>query len=221
MALRGCSVCLGTSADEYLCGPHVLARPSAPWAPKAATVLAMSAEVTDEDERLFQRLRALRKQLADEYHVIHDRTKRPAVRRRPANVEELLEVPGVGRAKLQRYWRRLSRGGQPVGRNARLGANMTSNVGSRRDYETSGAKMTPEGPLHTQSLLELLLRRQILARGRFRRSDSNDSDGTVLGNAHVHAVMHVVENSSPNVNHDKTEASSREWLPLRQGGQWA
>ena len=70
--------------------------------------LPSETEVTDEDERLFQRLRALRKQLADEYHVLpymifSDATLRAMVRRRPANVEELLEVPGVGRAKLQRY----------------------------------------------------------------------------------------------------------------------
>ena len=70
--------------------------------------LPSETEVTDEDERLFQRLRALRKQLADEYHVLpymifSDEKLRAMVRRRPANVEELLEVPGVGRAKLQRY----------------------------------------------------------------------------------------------------------------------
>ena len=64
--------------------------------------------VTDEDERLFQRLRALRKQLADEYHVLpymvfSGATLQAMMRRRPANVEELLEVSGVGRAKLQRY----------------------------------------------------------------------------------------------------------------------
>lgn len=35
--------------------------------------------------------------------IFSDATLRAMVRRRPANVEELLEVPGVGRAKLQRY----------------------------------------------------------------------------------------------------------------------
>ena len=37
------------------------------------------------------------------YMVFSDATLRAMVRRRPANVEELLEVSGVGRAKLQRY----------------------------------------------------------------------------------------------------------------------
>ena len=106
----GCSVCLGTSADEYLRAT----RPRRAFGALGAKgsyrtrELPSETEVTDEDERLFQRLRALRKQLADEYHVLpymifSDATLRAMVRRRPANVEELLEVPGVGRAKLQRY----------------------------------------------------------------------------------------------------------------------
>lgn len=106
----GCSVCLGTSADEYLRA----ARPRRSFGALGAKgsyrtrELPSETEVTDEDERLFQRLRALRKQLADEHHVLpymifSDATLRAMVRRRPANVEELLEVSGVGRAKLQRY----------------------------------------------------------------------------------------------------------------------
>lgn len=105
----GCSVCLGTSPDEYLRA----ARPRRAFGSTGSggyrtRVLPSEAEVTDEDERLFQRLRALRKQLADEYHVppymiFSDATLRAMVRRRPANVEELLEVSGVGRTKLQRY----------------------------------------------------------------------------------------------------------------------
>ena len=106
----GCSVCLGISAEEYL----RVARPRRDFGATGYSgsyrtrELPSETEVTDEDERLFQRLRALRKQLADEYHVLpymvfSDATLRAMVRRRPANVEELLEVSGVGRAKLQRY----------------------------------------------------------------------------------------------------------------------
>lgn len=106
----GCSVCLGISAEEYL----RVARPRRAFGATGYSgsyrtrELPSETEVTDEDERLFQRLRALRKQLADEYHVLpymvfSDATLRAMVRRRPANVEELLEVSGVGRAKLQRY----------------------------------------------------------------------------------------------------------------------
>ncbi len=106
----GCSVCLGSSAEEYL----RVARPRRAFGATGYSgsyrtrELPSETEVTDEDERLFQRLRALRKQLADEYHVLpymvfSDATLRAMVRRLPANVEELLEVSGVGRAKLQRY----------------------------------------------------------------------------------------------------------------------
>ena len=106
----GCSVCLGSSADEYLRA----ARPRRAFGASGSSgsyrtrELPSETEVTDEDERVFQRLRALRKQLADEYSVrpymvFSDATLRAMVRRRPANVEDLLKVSGVGRAKLQRY----------------------------------------------------------------------------------------------------------------------
>ena len=105
----GCSVCLKTSADEYLRA----ARPRRAFGATGASgyrtrELPSEAEVTDEDERLFQRLRGVRKRLADEfrvppYMVFSDATLRAMVRRRPSNEEELLEVSGVGQAKLRRY----------------------------------------------------------------------------------------------------------------------
>jgi ATP-dependent DNA helicase RecQ len=57
---------------------------------------------------MFQRLRALRKRLADEagmppYIVFSDKTLRAMVRMRPATEDELLEVPGVGQKKLATY----------------------------------------------------------------------------------------------------------------------
>ena len=60
------------------------------------------------DERLFGRLRALRKRLADEqnvpaYVVFSDATLAEMAARRPATYAELLAVSGVGQAKLERY----------------------------------------------------------------------------------------------------------------------
>ncbi len=60
------------------------------------------------DEALFEALRALRKQLADEqnvpaYVVFSDATLAEMAARRPATYAELLEVNGVGQAKLERY----------------------------------------------------------------------------------------------------------------------
>ena len=60
------------------------------------------------DEALFEALRALRKRLADEqnvpaYVVFSDATLAEMAARRPATYAELLEVGGVGQAKLERY----------------------------------------------------------------------------------------------------------------------
>ena len=60
------------------------------------------------DEALFDELRALRKRLADEqnvpaYVVFSDATLVEMAARRPATSTELLEVNGVGQAKLERY----------------------------------------------------------------------------------------------------------------------
>ena len=63
---------------------------------------------SSEDEVLFERLRALRKRLADlkgvpPYVVFSDKTLWEMIRLRPQNEDELLQVSGVGRVKLQRY----------------------------------------------------------------------------------------------------------------------
>jgi ATP-dependent DNA helicase RecQ len=60
------------------------------------------------DSELFERLRALRKRLADEhglppYVVFHDATLREMAARRPFTLNEFAELPGVGQAKLARY----------------------------------------------------------------------------------------------------------------------
>jgi ATP-dependent DNA helicase RecQ len=62
----------------------------------------------DADEALFQALRALRKALADgegvpAYIVFSDKVLREMAARRPSTPGELLGVPGVGPAKLERY----------------------------------------------------------------------------------------------------------------------
>jgi ATP-dependent DNA helicase RecQ len=61
-----------------------------------------------EDEALFERLRAWRRETATEaevpaYVVLPDRTLRALAAGRPANPDELANVPGIGPAKLERY----------------------------------------------------------------------------------------------------------------------
>ena len=63
------------------------------------------------DEELFQRLRTLRRQIADEekvppYVVFGDQTLIQMAAMKPGNEDQLLLVSGVGEAKLKRYGRR-------------------------------------------------------------------------------------------------------------------
>ncbi len=65
-------------------------------------------ELDAEELALFEELRTLRKELADEagvpaYVVFNDRTLREMATRRPSTPGGLLEVSGVGPAKLERY----------------------------------------------------------------------------------------------------------------------
>jgi len=69
---------------------------------------ARPAETAAIDDPLFQRLRTLRKQLADAanvppYVVFHDSTLREMAQRAPRSLEEFAALPGVGRTKLERY----------------------------------------------------------------------------------------------------------------------
>ena len=67
-----------------------------------------SVEIANEDLPMWERLRACRKRLADEhsvppYVIFHDRTLRELIAVRPASLEEMLDVAGIGQAKLERY----------------------------------------------------------------------------------------------------------------------
>jgi ATP-dependent DNA helicase RecQ len=62
----------------------------------------------DVDEELFERLRTLRKRLADAqrvpaYVVFSDATLAEMAARKPRTLADLLEVGGVGQTKLERY----------------------------------------------------------------------------------------------------------------------
>jgi ATP-dependent DNA helicase RecQ len=70
--------------------------------------VTVSDGVSGIDSDLFQRLRVLRKRLADDarvpaYIVFSDATLRAMAGLRPTSHGELLGVPGVGPAKVERY----------------------------------------------------------------------------------------------------------------------
>jgi ATP-dependent DNA helicase RecQ len=64
--------------------------------------------LTADGEALFERLRTLRKQLADThglppYVIFHDSTLREIVQRKPQTLQEFASIRGVGEGKLARY----------------------------------------------------------------------------------------------------------------------
>ena len=66
---------------------------------------------SSEDKSLFDVLRVMRKQLADEhglppYVIFHDATLRDMAQQRPATLNEFARIRGVGEAKLSRYGER-------------------------------------------------------------------------------------------------------------------
>ena len=99
-----CDVCTGRSvadmAAEAMLAGHGDRRP--------AHTPPLQGGSSAEEEDLFQRLRALRKDLADRqgvpaYIIFSDKVLREMASRRPGNAAELLDLPGVGPAKLERY----------------------------------------------------------------------------------------------------------------------
>ncbi|MEM6553215.1 MAG: DNA helicase RecQ [Planctomycetota bacterium] len=78
---------------------------AAPKPPKSSDALELN---TPESRDLFTRLRALRKQLADDqgvppYIVFGDVTLKALATQRPATDQQLLAIPGIGQTKLERY----------------------------------------------------------------------------------------------------------------------
>lgn len=77
-------------------------------APTAALPSSMDEDLTEDQIAAFTRLRARRKQIAEEqkvppYVVFGDVTLRDIARKRPRNLDEFLNVKGVGRKKLKSY----------------------------------------------------------------------------------------------------------------------
>jgi ATP-dependent DNA helicase RecQ len=65
-------------------------------------------DVTPEQIELYERLRAMRKELADEqgvpaYVIFHDATLREIIEKRPQTLEAFAAIGGVGASKLERY----------------------------------------------------------------------------------------------------------------------
>ncbi len=68
----------------------------------------VKTDVGEEDQELWEALRACRKRLAEQYGippymVFHDSTLKEIMQRKPARREELLDISGIGHAKLEKF----------------------------------------------------------------------------------------------------------------------
>jgi ATP-dependent DNA helicase RecQ len=102
---ESCDVCRGIGVADLVAPVSVKAAAAAGARGGRAAALA---EMAEDDVARFEQLRAVRKRLADAesvpaYIVFSDAVLREMAMRRPASEAEMLEVPGVGPAKLQRY----------------------------------------------------------------------------------------------------------------------
>jgi ATP-dependent DNA helicase RecQ len=103
-----CDVCNGVTVAE-LAAEGMMGRAKTVRAPRVARSISKDrSNGTPEDDALFESLRALRKELADAkrvpaYIVFSDKVLWEMVARRPSTPGEMMEVPGVGPAKLERY----------------------------------------------------------------------------------------------------------------------
>ncbi len=100
---------LGPSARELLGGARPVrfrrARKAAAAAPRRTR---SGDDLSAEARAVFEKLRAVRRALADEqrvpaYVILHDATLVELARHRPATLTELARIPGLGATKLRRY----------------------------------------------------------------------------------------------------------------------
>ena len=101
---------LTASAAAVLRGEEAveLARPRVKEKPRRKQRLGAASELSEADFQLFDKLRELRKQLADDrgvppYVIFGDATLVEMSQRRPANENEMLDISGVGQVKLERH----------------------------------------------------------------------------------------------------------------------
>lgn len=76
---------------------------------ESRTRAGREVELSHDDQQLFERLRVLRKRLADEqgvppYVVFGDVSLRQMANKRPTSRQSFLRITGVGQAKLERYY---------------------------------------------------------------------------------------------------------------------
>ena len=100
-----CDVCRGEGIEALVRAVDVAGVSTSARSPRGARAPVIDGDV---DPALFERLRALRRRIADEegvpaYIVFSDAVLRAMAARAPHTAAALLDVPGVGPVKLERY----------------------------------------------------------------------------------------------------------------------
>ncbi|HVG01415.1 MAG TPA: RecQ family ATP-dependent DNA helicase [Nitrospira sp.] len=110
------------SGQEVLCGDSSLSLRKAAGDPARSSSIPRSAKGTGDasilspplplDPQLFERLRRLRLELAEEegvapFVIFHDKTLRTIAGHKPETIAALLDIPGIGEVKVERYGRRV------------------------------------------------------------------------------------------------------------------
>ena len=103
-----CDVCTGIAPDQIAAEAMGAIGAVQGTKRRSRHVSTTGDSLTPEDDALFQKLRDLRKELADRqkvpaYIVFSDKVLVEMAVRRPSNDGEMLDVPGVGPAKLKKY----------------------------------------------------------------------------------------------------------------------
>jgi ATP-dependent DNA helicase RecQ len=104
--LQGISAVVLKQAEE----PQPDSPVAKPSRERAASVVAPRVSLTDP--QLFERLRQLRTELAEEegvaaFVIFHDKTLKAIAGHKPVTPSALLEIPGIGALKAERYGRRV------------------------------------------------------------------------------------------------------------------
>jgi ATP-dependent DNA helicase RecQ len=104
--LQGINAVVSKQAE----GPHPDSQVKKPSRERAASVVA--PRTSPADPQLFERLRQLRTELAEEegvaaFVIFHDRTLKAIAGYKPVTSAALMEIPGIGALKAERYGRRV------------------------------------------------------------------------------------------------------------------
>ena len=105
--LQGISAVVSKQAEEQ---PQPDSQRPKPPSERLASVVA--PRVAPADPQLFERLRQLRTELAEEegvsaFLIFHDKTLKAIAGHKPVTPAALLEIPGIGPLKIERYGRRV------------------------------------------------------------------------------------------------------------------